>query len=63
MNTEIIEKQLTDLNDMLTKTMALINDSKVCSSDITKSLIASAVKKYANAISDFKIEFELKTGE
>lgn len=56
---ETIESQLNSLNDLIAKTTALINDSKICSSDITKSLIASAVKKYANAISEFKLE----TGE
>lgn len=51
-----IESQLGDLSDLINKVTSLLNDNKVCSSEITKSLIASAVKKYVNAISDFKIE-------
>lgn len=51
-----IESQLSDLSDLINKVTSLLNDNKVCSSEITKSLIASAVKKYVNAISDFKIE-------
>lgn len=51
-----IETKIAELTELISKTTALINDSKVCSSDITKSLIASAVKKYITAISDFKIE-------
>jgi hypothetical protein len=51
-----IETKIAELTELISKTTALINDSKVCSSDITKSLIASAVKKYIIAISDFKIE-------
>lgn len=51
-----IESQLNDLSELISKVTALLNDNKVCSSEITKSLIASAVKKYVNAISDFKIE-------
>jgi hypothetical protein len=51
-----IEPKLTELTDLISKITALINDSKICESEITKALIANAVKKYASAISDFKIE-------
>jgi hypothetical protein len=56
-DTEHIESKLAELNDLIAKTSALLHDSKICESDITKTLIASAVKKYVGAISDFKIEF------
>lgn len=55
-NMSNIETQLNDLSELINKVTALLNDNKVCSSDITKSLISSAVKKYVGAISDFKIE-------
>lgn len=56
-DTEHIESKLAELNELIAKTGALLHDSKICESDITKTLIASAVKKYVGAISDFKIEF------
>lgn len=52
-----IETKLVELNDLITKVNALIKDSKICESDITKTLISSAIKKYVGAISEFKIDF------
>ena len=56
MNIEEIEKKIEEVDKVVAKVKELIADAKVCSSDITKALIASAIKKYAAAISDFKIE-------
>lgn len=56
MNIEEIETKLNGLEETISKMKELVADAKVCSSDITKALITSAVKKYAAAISDFKVE-------
>ena len=56
MNIEEIETKITALEDTVSKMKALLADAKVCSSDITKTLIASALKKYAASIADFKAE-------
>lgn len=56
MNIEEVEAKLTTLEETVAKVKALVADAKVCSSEITKTLISSAVKKYAAAISDFKLE-------
>jgi len=56
MNIEDIESRLNSLEETIGKLKELIADAKVCSSDITKTLITSAVKKYAASISDFKID-------
>lgn len=56
MNIEEVEAKLATLEETVAKVKALVADAKVCSSEITKTLISSAVKKYAAAISDFKLE-------
>ena len=56
MNIEEVEAKLATLEETVAKVKALVADAKVCSSEITKALISSAVKKYAAAISDFKLE-------
>lgn len=56
MNIEEIENRLNSLEETVGKLKELLADAKVCSSDITKTLITSAVKKYASTISDFKID-------
>ena len=56
MNIEEVEKKLEELDKAVSKVKELIADYKVCSSDITKALVTSAVKKYAASISDFKLE-------
>ena len=56
MNIEEIETQINALEETIGKLKELIADAKVCSSDITKTLISSAIKKYATSISDFKID-------
>lgn len=48
---EEIETKVEELEKTIAKIKALIADSKVCSSDITKALIANALKKYAVSIS------------
>lgn len=56
MNIEDIENKIEDIEKVVIKVKELIADYKVCSSDITKALISSAVKKYALSISEFKLE-------
>lgn len=56
MNIEEIETKLNSLEDTVGKLRELVGDAKVCSSEITKTLITSAMKKYATSISDFKID-------
>lgn len=56
MNIEDIEANIKTLRNAVDKLEELIADAKVCSSDITKALIMSAIKKYAAAISGFTVE-------
>ena len=56
MNIEDIENKIEDIEKVDIKVKELIADYKICSSDITKALISSAVKKYALSISEFKLE-------
>ena len=56
MNIEDIENKIEDIEKVVIKVKELIADYKICSSDITKALISSAVKKYALSISEFKLE-------
>ena len=56
MNIEEIENKLNAVEETVNKLKELLADAKVCSSEITKMLISSAIKKYAASISDFKVE-------
>ena len=56
MNIEDVENKLNALEETVGKIKDLIADAKVCTSEITKTLISSAVKKYAASIADFKID-------
>ena len=56
MNIEEVEGKLNSLEETIGKLKELVADAKVYSSEITKTLIFSAVKKYASSISDFKLE-------
>jgi hypothetical protein len=56
MNIEEIESKVNTLEETINKMKELVSDAKVCSSDITKALITSALKKYAASVSDFKID-------
>ena len=56
MNIEEVEGNMNYLEETIGKLKELVADAKVCSSEITKILIFSAVKKYASAISDFKLD-------
>ena len=56
MNIEEIENKLNSLEETVRKLKELVADAKVCTSEITKTLIHSAVKKYAASINDFKID-------
>ena len=56
MNIVEIETKIEEVEKTIAKIKELISDAKVCSSEITKTLISSAIKKYATTISDFKLE-------
>lgn len=56
MNIQEVEEKIEEVEKTLAKIRELIADMKVCSSEITKTLVASAIKKYATTISDFKVE-------
>lgn len=56
MNIEEIESRLNALEETISKVKDLVADAKVCTSEITKTLISSAVKKYAASIADFKLD-------
>ena len=56
MNIEEIEQKLGQLDDLVIKMKELVADAKVCSSEITKSMIFTAIKKFAANVSDFKLE-------
>ena len=56
MNIEDIEKKIEDFENTLHKVKELIADFKVCTSDITKTLVSSAVKKYLSTLPDLKQE-------
>ena len=55
MNIEETENKLNKLEETVLKMKELLADAKVCSSEITKTLITSALNKYASVISEFKI--------
>lgn len=56
MNIEEVETKIEEVEKTITKIKELLADAKVCSSEITKTLISSAIKKYASSLSDFKLE-------
>ena len=56
MNIEELEAKIDDCDKILSKVKELIADYKVCASDITKTLVSSAVKKYIATLPDFKQE-------
>lgn len=56
MNIEELEAKIDDCDKTLSKVKELIADYKVCTSDITKTLVSSAVKKYLSTLPDFKQE-------
>ena len=56
MNINEIEAKIEEVEKIIVKIKELVTDAKVCSSEITKTLISSAIKKYASTISDFKLE-------
>ena len=56
MNIEELEAKIEDLDKILSKVKDLIADFKVCKSDITKTLVASAIKKYVSTLPDLKQE-------
>jgi hypothetical protein len=58
MNIEAIEQKLTAIEEVLPKLKAVINDVKVCNSDISKTILMSAVKKFSTPIVDFNLNTE-----
>ena len=56
MNIEEVETRLNNLEETISKMKELLSDLKICNSDITKTLIMSALKKYAATVADFKID-------
>ena len=53
---ETLETKVNNLSETVEKLKALVSDMKICSSDITKTLIISAIKKYSESVSNFKID-------
>lgn len=58
MNIEAIEEQLTAIEETLPKLKAVVADVKACSSDISKTILTSAIKKFSAPITDFKLTAE-----
>lgn len=56
MNIEEVETKIEEVEKTIAKVKELLADAKICSSEITKTLISSAIKKYASSLSDFKLE-------
>ena len=55
MNFEEVEKSIANIDSSISKIKELLADAKICNSDITKTLISSAIKKYASIVADFKL--------
>lgn len=58
MNIEAIEQQLVAVEEALPKLKAVIGDVKVCNSDISKTILMSAIKKISTPLVDFKLNSE-----
>lgn len=56
MDIDKIDSRLNAAETAISKIKELLADAKICNSEITKTLILSAMKKYSMALSDFKIE-------
>lgn len=56
MNIDEIETRIGVLEAAIGKIKELVADMRICNSDITKTLISSALKKYATTIADFKLD-------
>lgn len=54
MNIDEIETRIEEIEKTISKIKELVADMKVCSSDITKALINSALKKYMAMMPDTK---------
>lgn len=54
MNIEDLEAKLNTIEETIGKLKELVGDAKMCKSEITKALIASAIKKYAASMPDLK---------
>lgn len=58
MNIEMIEQQIEEIEEALPKIKAIVADVKVCSSDISKTILTSAIKKVSAPILEFKLTAE-----
>lgn len=56
MNIAEIETKIEEAENTISKIKELVADAKLCTSEITKALISSAVRKYASTLADFKVE-------
>ena len=56
MNIDEITAKVEEAEKIISKIKELAADAKVCSSEITKTLITSAIKKYATSMPDFKLD-------
>ena len=55
MNIEAIEDQLNAIEEALPKLKAVVADVKACSSEISKTILTSAIKKFSAPIVEFKL--------
>ena len=58
MNIEAIEQQLIAIEESLPKLKAIVGDVKACNSEISKTILMSAIKKFSNPIVEFKLNPE-----
>lgn len=55
MNIDAIEEQLNAIEEVLPKLKAIVADVKACNSEISKTILTSAIKKFSAPIADFKL--------
>jgi len=58
MNIEAVEEQLNAIEEALPKIKEIISDVKACNSEISKTILTSAIKKFSAPIVDFKLTAE-----
>ena len=58
MNIEAVDKQLVAIEEVLPKLKEVVGDVKFCNSDISKTILMSAIKKLLAPIVDFKLDPE-----
>lgn len=55
MNIIAIESQLASIEEAIPKIKEIIADIKACNSEISKTILTSAIKKFSAPIIDFKL--------